>query len=263
MDEKKVFNIETAASLLEVSTATVRNWVKSGLLSKIDKNSGYIFDRKDIDELRISKGQSCVLNKRANKIKSKKVFVPREYINRESDLSRLNHIVQFVQENQIPISSTLFLLSVNFLKREKILIQKKDFSCTNKYIQKEILLWRKEIDGYEKYSSFLLDCDLPECRDVLGALYQSLLFEGEKSRQGSYYTPENIVNDMVKEYTKSDSKVFDPCCGTGQFLLAYADIVKNPLNIYGIDIDRIAVKISRLNILVKYKNKEFAPQYIL
>ncbi|MDD3437571.1 MAG: TaqI-like C-terminal specificity domain-containing protein, partial [Candidatus Gastranaerophilales bacterium] len=52
------------------------------------------------------------------------------------------------------------------------------------------------------------------------------------------------------------------CCGTGQFLLAFADVVKNPQNIYGVDIDEIAVRIARLNILIKYKNQNFAPNIV-
>lgn len=61
---------------------------------------------------------------------------------------------------------------------------------------------------------------------------------------------------------KSDSKVLDPCCGTGQFLLAFADKIDDPHNIYGVDIDEIAVRIARLNLLVKYKDKNFAPNIV-
>jgi type I restriction-modification system DNA methylase subunit len=96
----------------------------------------------------------------------------------------------------------------------------------------------------------------------LGFLYQSLLLEGKKSLSGSYYTPETIVNEIIKDYTKKDSKVLDPCCGTGQFLLAFSEVVENPQNIYGVDIDEIAVRIARLNILIKYKDKNFAPNIV-
>ena len=67
------------------------------------------------------------------------------------------------------------------------------------------------------------------------------------------------MDDIIKDYVKKDSKVLDPCCGTGQFLLAFAHIVKNPLNIYGVDYDKIAVKIARLNILIRFKNENFVP----
>ena len=111
---------------------------------------------------------------------------------------------------------------------------------TNKQIQEEINSWLLEIrnENIKPHFSFLLDCELPEQRDILGIFYQSLLFEGKKSQNGSYYTPSSIVNDIITDYLKKDSKVLDPCCGTGQFFLAFADIVENPLNIYGIDYDK-------------------------
>ena len=42
-------------------------------------------------------------------------------------------------------------------------------------------------------------------------------------------------------------------------MLAFSDIVESPLNIYGIDYDKTAVKIARLNILIRFKNKNFMP----
>ena len=155
------------------------------------------------------------------------------------------------------------------LKRKKILlkvnireiIQQKKILFSNKQIQKEMESWFSEIEkgSIKEHFSFLLDCELPEQRDILGILYQSLLFEGQKSQNGSYYTPLNIVDGIIKDYVKKNSKVLDPCCGTGQFLLAFSNIVENPLNIYGMDCDKTAVRIAKLNILIKFKNKNFTP----
>ena len=39
-------------------------------------------------------------------------------------------------------------------------------------------------------------------------------------------------------------------------------LLKIPLNIYGIDSDQIAVRIARLNILIKFKKKNFAPNIV-
>ncbi|MCK5459642.1 N-6 DNA methylase, partial [Candidatus Parcubacteria bacterium] len=114
----------------------------------------------------------------------------------------------------------------------------------------------------KKEYSYLLNCLLPKQRDVLGFIYQSLLLEGKKSQSGSYYTPSNIVDEIISEYIKKDLKVLDPCCGTGQFLLAFADIIKDPSKIYGVDIDEIAVRIARINLLIKYKNRDFAPNIV-
>ena len=185
------------------------------------------------------------------------------------------------------------MLSLNLLKKEKILLkeqiqdalnefknfcskggkknkrckqdldflQKRDFLFSNKQIQEEMILWFLEIkkEKIKKHFSFLFVCELPKQRDFLGVLYQSLLFEGQKSRRGSYYTPKNQVDKIIKDYVKRDSRVLDPCCGTGQFLLAFSNIVKDPLNIYGVDCDRTAVQIARLNLLIRFKNRNFVP----
>lgn len=268
---KKILNIEDTADILEVSTATVRNWVKSGQLSAYKENNKYFFYRIDLEKIKLKllSGELERLNKRANKIKAKKTFVPEEHIKSQIKLDEFNHVINFIQKNNIKTTTALFLLSLNLLKKEKILSKinfqdiKKDKKLffTNKQIQKEINSWLLDLksENIKPYFSFLLDCKLPEQRDILGIFYQSLLFEGKKSQSGSYYTPSNIVNDMIKDYVKKNYKVLDPCCGTGQFLLAFADIVENPLNIYGIDYDKIAVRIARLNVLIRFKNKNFTP----
>lgn len=273
-NNEAVLNVENTATFLGISTATVKNWVKCGHLRTFDENKKYFFRKKHIEDVKfkILNGDLEKLNKRANKIKSDKSFIPDEYVENRTDFNKLNDVVCFVKKNNIDLFLAILLVSLNLLKKEKILhnvdirdvIQKKDLSFSNNQIREEIRSWLSEIEEEKVKNnfSFLLDCDIPEQRDILGSLYQSLLFEGQKSQNGSYYTPSNIVDEIIKEYVKKDSKVLDPCCGTGQFLLAFSNIVKNPSNIYGIDSDEIAVRIARLNILIKFKNKDFAPNIV-
>ena len=271
---KEVLNIGNVADILGISTATVRNWIKSGQLPTYNKNNNHCFYRADVEKIqsKLLSGELEKLNKRANKIKAKRTFIPEEHIQAQTNLDEINHVINFIQKNNIKTTMALFLLSLNLLKKEKILLEinfqdikkDKDLLFTNKQIQEEIKLWLLDIgvENIKAQFSFLLDCKLPEQRDILGLFYQSLLVEGKKSQGGSYYTPSNIVNDIVKDYVKKDSKVLDPCCGTGQFLLAMADIVENPLNIYGIDYDKIAVRIARLNILIRFKHRHFVPNIL-
>ena len=271
---KEILNIEDVADSLGISTATVRNWIKTGELPTYTKYNNYFFNKTDVEKIKskLLSGELEKLNKRANKIKARRTFFPDEHIKAKTNLNEFNHIINFIQKNNIKTVFAIFLLSLNFLKKEKILLTTniqnikagKQIFFTNKQIQKEINLWLLDFknENIQSHFSFLLNCKLPQQRDILGILYQSLLFEGKKSQSGSYYTPPNIVNDIVKDYVKKDSKVLDPCCGTGQFLLAFADIVENPLNIYGIDCDKTAVRIARLNILIRFKNKNFVPNIL-
>jgi len=265
-NSEAVLNIESAATFLGISAATVRNWVKCGYLQTLSENTKHFFHKKDIEDVKskILNGNLEKLNKRANKAKADRTFVPDEYMQDKAGLEELNVMITFIKNNNIDLSSALLLISLNLLQKEKIvfgisirnIIQKKDLSITNKQIKEEIKSWLSEIEEgkIKENFSFLLNCDIPKQRDVLGFLYQSLLAEGQKSQIGSYYTPSNIVDKIITEYIKKDSKVLDPCCGTGQFLLAFSDVIEDPLNIYGIDFDQIAVRIARLNILIKFKN---------
>ena len=268
---REILNIENAADSLGISTATVRHWIKSGQLPAYNRSNNYFFYKTDIEKIKskILNGELKKLNKRANKIKAKRTFIPEEHIKTQTSLDEFKNIVNFIQKNNIKTTLALFMLSLNFLKKEKMLLKinfqdikkGKGLLFTNKQIQEEINSWFLDFrdEDIKPHFSFLLNCKLPEQRDILGVFYQSLLFEGKKSQNGSYYTPSNIVNDITRDYVKKDSKVLDPCCGTGQFLLAFADIVENPLNIYGIDYDKTAVRIARLNMLVRFKNKNFVP----
>jgi type I restriction-modification system DNA methylase subunit len=74
-----------------------------------------------------------------------------------------------------------------------------------------------------------------------------------------YYTPDSIVSEITKRITSPNSKILDPCCGSGQFLLSFADTIKDPENIYGIDIDGIAVNIAKINLIMKFPDIDFAP----
>lgn len=273
-NNEAVINLESTATFLGISTATVRNWVKCGHLKTLGEETKYFFHKKDIENVKskILNGDLEKLNKRANKAKADKTFVPDEYAQDKNGFLQLSSVVEFVKSNNVDLLPAILLIALNLLKRENVLleiniddvIQKKDLHITNKQIKEEIRSWLLEIDEKKLNNelSFLLDCDIPKQRDVLGFLYQSLLVEGKKSQSGSYYTPSNLVDEIIKEHVKKDSKVLDPCCGTGQFLLAFSDIIENPSNIYGVDIDEIAVRIARLNLLIKFKNKDFAPNIV-
>ena len=273
-NNEAVLNLESTAIFLGISTATVRNWVKCGHLQSFSGNVKDFFYKKDVENIKskILNGDLEKINKRANKIGAEKTFLPDEYIQDKNSFEELNSIVNFIKNNNIAIFPALLLVSLNLLKKEGILlkvdvydvIRKNELFFSNKQIKGEIESWISEIkEGEIKNSfSFLLDCSLPKQRDILGFLYQSLLIEGKKSQSGSYYTPSDIVNKITADYVKKDSKVLDPCCGTGQFLLAFSDIVENPANIYGIDSDEIAVRIARLNILIKFKEKYFVPNVV-
>lgn len=143
--------------------------------------------------------------------------------------------------------------------------------------------------GYYEYDFKLMPVD------VLGSVYENYLgYKLSKSKkglsinkdatkrkeQGIYYTPDFIVDYIVKNTLKpvldkcnsiedlKKIKVLDPACGSGSFLLKALDVIHDKYlefgsrggtftkidillnNIYGVDLDNQAVEIARLNLLI-------------
>lgn len=145
--------------------------------------------------------------------------------------------------------------------------------------------------GYYEYDFKVMPAD------VLGTVYENYLGHRlaqsrkgvtldknaqKRKEQGIYYTPEFIVDYIVKnalqpvlDQCKSISdlkkvKVLDPACGSGSFLIKALEVIKDKYhdfgskieddeltkimilqeNIYGVDLDEQAVEITRLNLLL-------------
>lgn len=215
----------------QVSEATKANW-----------------KRLNVDE---SKKE---LNKRANKRMSTKIIIPNELFENKDNIKIVSSIVESMSElkKNHSIKDLMYNFSLLFL-RDNGLID--DQGNTKKASIKKILEDNKTSPIIEEIKSISLPTDEI---DILGIIYQCLLTEGDKNEAGSYYTPNIVVQNMIKDINvKANQKIIDPCCGTGMFLLGVN--AENPESIYGVDFDEIAVMISKVNLIVKYKNLDFIP----
>ena len=83
----------------------------------------------------------------------------------------------------------------------------------------------------------------------IGDRYEKMLSESYKNKEGIFYTPLSIVEDMLKELPVDDTTLFlDPCCGTGNFLVKALEKGVAPQNLYGFDTDSNAILIARRRI---------------
>lgn len=266
-----LFTQKEAAHYLNISTTSITNWIRHGYLTSYQNQ----FQKNELEKLKdkIELGEINRLNKRANKSKSKGKFIPDEYISSGESVTKVQEIVTYINENHIKVDQAIFLLALNLFRKSgdiNILALSEVFNFTKKNYKREgvynhIYKWFHKIssgtvDYHNTKVVYLLDYDLPDELDILGIIYQSILHEGEKSNLGSYYTPRSVVQSLVKGNVERDSKVLDPCCGTGQFILAFSEYIKNPNNIYGFDIDEKAVDIAKINLLLFYKDIDFEPQ---
>ncbi len=268
---KKYLTISNAASQIGVSNATIKNWIRHNYLKPFYEEGSALFAEEDVLNLqeKIKSGEIYRLNTRANKRSSAKKFIPKEYSEIDKSNEWLTTITNYVSVHSLELEPAVFYLALNVLISEKFILTN-NFSeilsfnkeyFKNSYLKKILRSYYSTLPNVSKSEFYtkLLEFYIPTQSDVLGLLYQSIKSEGDKAKQGSYYTPKNIVDDIVKEYIKNESTILDPCCGTGQFLLNLNGLIKNPVQIYGLDIDRVAVFICKLNLIMAYPAQEFEP----
>ncbi len=175
--KNETISIKDAANLASVSTATIRNWIKTNYL--VVASNGQV-TQKSLDYL-------------LNKI-----------IGKEKLVARANKTMKDKQDN------------------EKIEL----------WLEKKI----KQNDNIDQISQE----------------YEQQLSDSFKNKEGIYYTPQNVIENMFDEVDfERDMTFLDPACGTGNFIIKAIEKGIKPENIYGFDTDKNAVKIAIERIYLK------------
>ena len=113
---------------------------------------------------------------------------------------------------------------------------------------------------FEKIYNFLESSSFAR-QDLFIDIYQEIFFTITRHRIGEFYTPSSLVHKMIDDSYKFGSKVIDPACGSGNFLLEIIIKILNSdetneskinavNNIYGFDVNPIAVITTQINILL-------------
>ncbi len=104
-------------------------------------------------------------------------------------------------------------------------------------------------------------------KDILSDAFEIFVSKILKDEAGQFFTPPNIVKFMVYYLNPEiDSKILDPACGHGGFLLEVKEILWSKLesknkriesisNLYGIDKDSFLAKISKLYLEILSNGK--------
>ncbi len=155
--------------------------------------------------------------------------------------------------------------------------------------QKQISFCNTQLESYFQHLSKINVRHFLENPHVTGMVYNELMFayRERKKKNGQYYTPIPLVQSMVrsgidvlKANAKMPDKILDPACGAGIFLIEAAkeirmrqaefesdattfwmELFENIL--YGIDIDPIAVFLTRVNLGLFSGIKNIFPRNIL
>lgn len=182
------------------------------------------------------------LTKRANKTRSTKRITATSYL----DDYKSNELLQRVKIVESTIGNIMYTLVYSAFSQKGLLQKKHVQVFLQKYTDMECL----NID----VPKGIWDSD----KDILGFIYQSLITEGEKNITGQYYTNRSVVEYILNGKALSENETFlDPCCGSGAFLMGVS--TNNPSNLYGFDINPIAVMIASANLIIKYCEIEFTP----
>ncbi len=261
--EIQKIELQEVSILLGVSDATVRNWVKSNRLNQYESDTFHLEEIIDFKK-KLESGVSEKLSSRANKRNSKFSFIPNEYISDISTYQALQAVLDFANNKKINKEELLYSISLLLLEEEGLVEIKKNgklnMSAISQNIKNVLSNWSVagKFNFSENYSK-LREIKFPRKCDFLGLIYQSLTVEGKKAQRGSYYTPNKLVEDMVKYTISPDDYVLDPCCGTGQFLIEASKKVKKPEHIWGFDTDLQAVNIAKINLILEFSNVDFSP----
>lgn len=212
----------------------------------------YISKATELNWKRLKTNSAGRLSSRANKIMSRKTFIPKEYLTESNSEIIINDIVEIFNNSGSSIGDIVYTLCL--LKLHQYSLCDENWNVPN-YISSSLL------SKYEVVSE-LTKISFPKKEfDFIGAAYQSLKKEGSKSYQGSYYTPRNVAKEMSGSfYASEDNKLLDPCCGTGAILLSVN--CSSPLALFGCDIDPIAVLICKTNLFCRFNKIEFTPNII-
>lgn len=111
-----------------------------------------------------------------------------------------------------------------------------------------------------------------EATDIFRTIYQEMIIAGVRHRLGEYYTPEILCHKMVERAYSLGDRTLDSSCGSGTFLIEICKKIDSQVtasgskpspqwfqavnNIFGFDINPIAVLTTKANLLLYFKSKE-------
>ncbi len=132
---------------------------------------------------------------------------------------------------------------------------------------------RDMVGKLDEYDPVTLSVEPTETRDLLKELYQNLFPKKVRHDLGEYYTPDWLAEWVIQkvEYDGNpDTRVLDPACGSGTFLIlaiqkireyAYEKMIpeaellqKIKKNVIGFDLNPLAVITARLNYLIAIRD---------
>lgn len=259
-------SMKEVCDILSISMATLKNWIK---LDKIKVENANSFDKKYIEDLlfKIKNGIDPRLKSRRNKKNISGKILYKDYIQNANNIKAVENILNTcasLSEKELRFilayfAQQLYLQSSKDVKVNLDWFYKGEPASSNETFNLLIL----DLLGKYNYKNFDFsnietplkqDIKFIKLEDTLGFIYISLRDLSERKQAGVYYTPVRIVNRLIgalfAEKSFKKETFFDPCCGSGNFLLGLIDKGVSVKRIYGQDIDDISISLARINMFL-------------
>ncbi len=263
---KNFFTLKELCQELSISYATGRNWLK--LKKIIPDIRGKFYSNTYIKDLKESILKSKnILKSRRNKLQKRNNSLYKAYISSKYNQELLEHIISqkgIFSNNEIKLFLANIALQMyyktRFIKTDNWNIVFSNYTAninnTFQYLLKDLLHATNPNNVTSQFKK-LLGCEFEyrQSDDLLGFAYISLIMLNQRKKNGIYYTSKKLVNTLIESLkinNKRNIKICDPCCGSGNFLISFANAKINCDNLYGQDIDYINVVLTRLNIALLY-----------
>lgn len=256
-DKEKLYTLPETCELLSISTATGRNWMKSGrLVPSACSGEVPLFSEDFLLSLQhfLASGDLSALKNRRNKsyVTGKQTY--HSYISKDSpNHAALQQLLALLAEATISLSEeSLLCLLRNCAKQ---LLSQSGAKYYESFL--ETLVPSDIYDAFfTQYTalSAVFYTYLPE-EDTLGFLYMSLRNAKDRKASGSYYTPAWLAKRLTEQHLPAidpEKNFLDPSCGTGIFLMQLPKQI--PLsNLFGSDVNPVSVVLARINLAMKYQ----------
>ena len=238
---KSTFAKKDIQNRLNISLATVNNWIKTGVIPSPE--NGYYTKDVYSNLIKTIENSNDRLQSRANRSNKNSSNIIFLGIKDKKRKELLLELVEEFKKNKLSVIESIACLG------KQILID------NNLYDEKsEIYLKINKIySGNNIFKNFHIE---NKNDDILGAFYQSIQSISSKSKDGSFYTPAEILTSIT---IPESAKVLDPCCGSGSILINTLSKNHNPDNIYAFDIDETALLICHINLILFFNNASISP----
>ena len=238
---KSTFAKKDIQNRLNISLATVNNWIKTGVIPSPE--NGYYTKDVYSNLIKTIENSNDRLQSRANRSNQNSSNIIFLGIKDKERKELLLELVEEFKKNKLSVIESIACLG------KQILID------NNLYDEKsEIYLKINKIySGNNIFKNFHIE---NKNDDILGAFYQSIQSISSKSKDGSFYTPAEILTSIT---IPESAKVLDPCCGSGSILINTLSKNHNPDNIYAFDIDETALLICHINLILFFNNASISP----